>query len=409
MPHISRVGRYAVENPSAIREIMTVVADYEKHPEKYPRKLIYLAGGWPQDPPPPSLRRALREIAEDEGAFNLSARYGPTKGEPDLLEAIRRYEEVVWGRRLRPEEDALIVGAGSTELTAAFMMACLDPGDEILLTCPGYLNYKRQAEIEGLLDFRVRWWPIIKDHDYEPDPGELSELITDRTRLVMITTPGNPDSMIMPEEVLNGVLEVAEEKDVWVMVDLAYRAFCFRDEPPYFSRDRRPNEIVMCTFSKELRIPGWRLAYAIADPELVKAVNAIEQARTLCPGTLPQKVLIKVFSSDEELRGLRVFFDEGRKRYAKAAKTAYETLLDAMPKASPLEPEAGFYVFFDASAYEPNSRAFCKKLLDEAQVALAPGRDFGMEGWIRLSYAPVVLTPEVIVEAMERIKELLSS
>ncbi|OYT52311.1 hypothetical protein B6U66_02380 [Candidatus Bathyarchaeota archaeon ex4484_135] len=409
MPHISKVGRYAVENPSAIREIMTIVADFEKHPEKYPRKLIYLAGGWPQDPPPPVLRKALKEIVEDEGAFNLSARYGPTKGEPDLIEAIVRYEEAVWKRPVREGEDAIIAGAGSTELTAAFMLACMDPRDELILTCPGYLNYKRQAEVEGLLTFKVKWWPVVKDHEYEPDPGELSDLITDRTRLVIITTPGNPDSMIMSEDTLEGVLDVAEEKGVWVMVDLAYRAFCFSREPSYFSRPRRENEILMCTFSKELRAPGWRLAYAIADAGLVGAVNAVEQARTLCPSTLVQKIIIRAFSSDENLKDLRAFYDEGRKKYAEVAKMTFEALQEAMPKAVPLEPQGGFYVFFDASAYEPNSKAFCRKLLDGVQVALTPGKDFGMEGWIRLSYAPVVQTPELITEAMERIKEFIGS
>lgn len=396
-----------MENPSAIREIMTIVADYERHPEKYPRPLIYLAGGWPQDPPPPVLREAARELVEDEQAFNLSARYGPTKGEPDFLEAIARYEEAIWGRRVRPGEDAIIVGAGSTELTAAFMLACMDPGDELILTCPGYLNYKRQAEVEGLLQLRVKWWPVIKGHEYEPDPGELSSLITDRTRLVIVTTPGNPDSMVMPDDVLNGILDVAEERGVWVMEDLAYRAFFFEEEPGYLSRPRRENEIVMCTFSKEFRIPGWRLAYAIAEPELVAAVNAIEQARTLCPSTPAQKVLTRALSSKERLKAIREYYDAGRHRYAEVAKLAYDALVDAMPKAVPLRPQGGFYVFFDASAYDENSRRFCKRLLDEAQVALTPGRDFGMEGWIRLSFAPTVERPELISEAMERIKSVL--
>ena len=396
-----------MENPSAIREIMTIVADYEKHPEKYPRPLIYLAGGWPQDPPPPVLREAARELVEDEQAFNLSARYGPTKGEPDFLEAIARYEEAIWGRRVRPGEDAIIVGAGSTELTAAFMLACMNPGDELILTCPGYLNYKRQAEVEGLLQLRVKWWPVIKGHEYEPDPGELSSMITNRTRLVIVTTPGNPDSMVMPDDVLNGILDVAGEKGVWVMVDLAYRAFFFGEEPGYLSRPRRENEIAMCTFSKEFRIPGWRLAYAIAEPELVAAVNAIEQARTLCPSTPAQRVLTRAFSSKERLKAIREYYDAGRHRYAEVAKLTYEALLDAMPKAVPLRPQGGFYVFFDASAYDESSRRFCKRLLDEAQVALTPGRDFGMEGWIRLSFAPTVERPELISEAMERIKSVL--
>jgi len=403
------VGRYAVENPSAIREIMSVVADFEKHPEKYPRKLIYLAGGWPQDPPPPVLREALRELVEDEAAFNLAARYTPTKGDPDFLEAVARYERSVWGREVRESEDAIIAGAGSTELTAAFMMACMDPGDELLLTAPGYLNYKRQAEIEGLLKVRIRWWPVIKDHEYAPDPGELADYITDRTRLLIITSPGNPDGMVMPDDLYEGVLDVAEEKGIWVMLDLAYRAYCFGEEPRYFSRPRRPNEILMCTFSKELRTPGWRLAYAIAEPELVSVVNAIEQARVLCPSGLAQKAITRALATEERLRAIRAYYDAGRKKYARVAGLTLKALEEAMPKAVPLEPQGGFYVFFDASAYEPRSKVFCRELLNEVQVALAPGKDFGMEGWLRLAFAPVVETPELVEEAMERIRAYLSS
>ena len=397
-----------MENPSAIREIMNIVADFERHPEKYPRKLIYLAGGWPQDPPPPVLREAARELLEDENAFNLSARYGPTKGVPDFIEAIIRYERAVWGRPIRPDEDAIIVGSGSTELTAALMLACLDPGDELILTTPGYLNYKRQAEIEGLLSIRVKRWPTVKDHEYAPDPGELADLITDRTRLVIVCSPGNPDSMVMEDDVLDGVLDVAEEKDVWVMLDLAYRAFCFSDEPRYLSRPRRPNEVVMCTFSKEFRVPGWRLAYVIASPELVEAMTAIEQARTLCPSTLAQKIIMRALASEERFKAIRAYYDAGRQKYARVAKLTLEALNDAMPRAVPLEPEGGFYVFFDASAYDKNSRRLCKRLLDEVQVALTPGLDFDMEGWIRLSFAPTVENPGLVQEAMERIKSVLS-
>ena len=398
-----------MENPSAIREIMSIVADFEKHPEKYPRKLIYLAGGWPQDPPPPVLREAALELMGDEKAFSSSARYGPTKGEPDFIERLCDYERAIWGRRVSPDRDGIIVGSGSTELTAAFMLACLDPGDELILTAPGYLNYKRQAEIEGLLNVRVKRWPIVKNHEFEPDPAELADLMTERTRLVIICSPGNPDSRIIRDDVLKGIIDVAEEGDAWVMLDLAYRAFCFGEEPSYFSWPRRENEIVMCTFSKELRVPGWRLAYAIAEPELVGAVNALEQARILCPSTLVQRILGRVLGDEKRLKALRAFYDEGRRKYARIAKIAFDALTDAMPKAIPLEPEGGFYIFFGASEYDENSRRFCKRLLDEVQVALTPGLDFGMEGWIRLSYAPTVEEPELITEAMERIRGLLRS
>ena len=124
----------------------------------------------------------------------------------------------------------------------------------------------------------------------------------------------------------------------------------------------------------------------------------------MCIRDRVQKVIIRAFSRPEHLKDLRAYYDAGRERYARVAKMTLEALEEALPKAIPLEPQGGFYVFFDASAYEPASKVFCQKLLNEVQVALTPGKDFGMEGWIRLSYAPVVETPELITEAMERIK-----
>ncbi len=403
---ISETARYALENPSSIREIMSVVTDFKKHPEKYPRPLIYLGGGWPQDPPPPILRTAAKEIIEDDHTWIESSRYGTTRGQPDFIAGIINYENFIFGRKIYEEE--VIVGSGSTELTAAFMLTILDPGSEVILTCPGYLNYPRQIQTETLLRCKIKRWTVLKNHTFNPDFDELQDLISDKTRMLILCTPGNPDGQVYTDDMLNAINDIAEEKNIWVMIDVAYRAFIYEDYPKYFSRERRENEIWMCTLSKEFRVPGWRMAYALANEELIKAVETVEQARILCPNRMAQEILTRVLQDNTRLKTVKEYYETGKEKYKKVAQYTAEELRNNIPDLGILEPKGGFYVFFDASKYEKDSKRLCSDLLGEYQVALAPGVDFGMEGWIRLSFAPIVEEPETLKEGLNRMKEYFS-
>ncbi|RLG45509.1 MAG: hypothetical protein DRN81_01545, partial [Thermoproteota archaeon] len=111
---------------------MTVVTDYKLHPEKYPRELIYLGGGWPQDNPPAVLKEAIMKVLNDKEKFTVSVRYGATRGIPEFIDAIANYEEKIIGRKI--SKDQIIVGLGSTDLTSALLKVILDEGDEIIIT-----------------------------------------------------------------------------------------------------------------------------------------------------------------------------------------------------------------------------------------------------------------------------------
>ena len=404
---ISEVSRYALDNPSAIREIMTLVTDFKLHPEKYPRELIYLGGGWPQDPPPSTLREALSEVLEDNETWVNASRYGTTRGQPEFIEALTLYEKEFFGRKIVNEE--VFVGSGSTELTAGFMLSILDPGSEVILTRPGYLNYHRQLEIETMLRTKVKRWNIIKDNAFEPNLDELQSLITGDTRLIIITSPGNPDGQVFDDETLNGIVDIAEDKGIWVAVDVSYRAFIYGEKPRYLSRPRRENEIWLMSMSKEFRIPGWRVAYALADEELLKAVETIEQARVLCPNRLAQETFVKLFNDNGKVVRTKRFFKQTEVKYSNVANHTYRYIVENIPKLNPLRPLGGFYVFFDASVYSNDSRALCSDILNKYQVALVPGLDFAMEGWIRLSFAPLVDDLDKLDEGLNRIKEFFES
>ncbi|MCD6369624.1 MAG: pyridoxal phosphate-dependent aminotransferase [Thermoproteales archaeon] len=407
-PSLSEISRYALSHPSAIREIMTIVTDYKLHPEKYPKPLIYLGGGWPQDPPPPILLEHYKRLGENREHFIESCRYGTTRGQPDFIESLVDYEKTVFDREIEDEE--VVVGLGSSELTAAVFLATLDPGSEVVVTRPYYLNYLRQLEIELQRNVRVKYWNMIDEEGvFSPNLDELQNLVTHNTRLVILAIPGNPDSQILDDDVYEGVVDLAEEKGFWVLTDLAYRAFIYTDIPSYMRRKRRENELLMVSLSKELRIPGWRASYLVADTSVCKAVETIEQARTLCPSRLVQEILASIFSDKDNLKILREFNERSKVKYAQVASKTYQSLLQNLPETLALKPKGSFYVFFYIGKYMQSSKEFCDKLLKTEQVALAPGKDFGMEGWVRLSFAPVVEEPWLIDEAIHRMKEFIET
>jgi len=406
MAKLSELAKWMIEHPSSIREIMSLVAEFEKHPEKWPRKLIYLAGGWPQDSPPQILKSKTIEITQNEDFWRKSARYSPTLGYPSIREAIINYEKVIWGRNVTV--DNIAFGLGSSEQIGAIFLAILNPGDEVILTSPGYLNYKRQLDLEMKLKAKVKYWKIITDDGvFQPNIDELEALVNEKTRLVIITSPGNPDGQVWDDEVVNGILDLAEEKNFYVLFDLAYRAFIFDEKgvPKYLSKSVGDWDIWCCTLSKELRTPGWRASYLLVPEHLLRAIDTIEQARTLAPVSLVQMILTNLFMDNKALLELKRFYQEGVEKYKSIAKKTVD-LLRGIPDLSILEPKGGFYVFFDVSKYDRNSKKIWKELIHEYQVALAPGDDFnGFTGWLRLSFAPVVETPEVLEEGLNRMQE----
>jgi len=401
---LSDIAKYMIEHPSSIREIMELVAEFEKHPEKFPRPLIYLAGGWPQDPPPEILREKFLEVLNDDALWRKAARYSPTIGFPDLIELIPVYEREVFGR-VGVVPDMVIVGLGSTEQTAALFKMLLNPGDEIIMTTPGYLNYKRQIDLEIDLKARVKYWNIIRDGSFSPSIEELKDLVTSRTKIVLIGTPGNPDGQIWDDDILKGVHDLAVDNNFFVVLDVAYRAFVFGNMPRAFQRPPFEREIWICSFSKEFRAPGWRISYVILPPDLSRAFNTIEQARVLAPVSPVQMTLIRLMSDRDALRKLRQFYDDGRRKYSNIARETVSVLRE-IENITVLEPAGGFYVFFNISKISQDDKKIWRELIDKKQLALAPGSDFNnAKGWLRLSFAPVVETPEKLREGLKRLKE----
>lgn len=406
MQRVSEKARFFLKNPNVLREIMNLIEESSK--KHLREKLIYLAGGWPQDPPPEFIKEAMKNVIYDESKFSRCYQYGPTRGLSETIEAIKDYEKEVYGRNI--EEENIMIGNGSTELTMALFEILVQEESEIILTRPHYLNYYRQALLTSNMKARIKYWNLFRNYDneivYEPDLEELKSLITDKTSLILLTSPGNPDGQILSDELFRGISEIAKDKGIFLVTDLAYRGFCYTERPSYLSSDLEENQVFICTFSKELRIPGFRMAYIIASRALVKYLEVIEQTSQLCPNNLTQKILAELITAPGNLVKINEFIEKGRELYRKTAILTYEKLRE-ISEFKILKPKGAFYLFFNHEKVERNSRKFCEELLKEQQVALAPGVDFGLDGYTRLSFSPGVLKPELILEGIERIKAYL--
>jgi len=400
----SRV-EYLLKNPHSIREIMNLIEEYRYHPQKFKRKLIYLAGGWPQDSPPSLIKDSIIDIVNNEEKFLRATQYGPTKGLTEFHQTIVDYEKEIFGRKI--DENQLIVGNGSTELTLNLIRALIEEEDEIILTRPFYLNYYRQIFFESFGKVKVKFWNLIKD-DFEPSLEELKNLITNKTSFILISSPGNPDAQVLSDDMFKSISEIAKDKNVYLLTDIAYRCFCYEKEPNYFSKDVEEHEVFICTFSKELRSPGLRMAYLIGNENIIKDIEVIEQISELCPNSFSQMVIKEALSTKEKRIEIKKFIEERKKIYHNASKIAYETIT-AIPEIRAIKPKAAFYVFFNHEKIDRDSRSFCNNLLKEYQVALAPGIDFGMDGWSRLSFSLAVLNPEIVIEGIHRIKEMVEN
>jgi len=386
---------------------MNLIEEFTKK-KKTERKLIYLAGGWPQDPPPSLIKESMLEVINNEEKFARAVQYGPTRGLTEAINAIVDYEYGIYGRIIN--ENEVLISNGSTEIALTVLEAILDEDDEIILTRPHYLNFSRQSLFVSNLNVKIKYWNLLKeDYTFEPDIEELKELITEKTKAIILATPGNPDAQVLSSDLFRAISEIAKDKGIFLITDLAYRGFCYTEKPNYFSKSNEFHEIFICTFSKELRIPGLRLAYVIASQDLIRDFELVEQLKSLCPNGFAQKVFAEMISKPENIKILKEFIERGREVYQGVALMSYRYLKEEIPEFYLNEPKGAFYLFFNHEKFMKSSREFAAKLLEKAQVAVAPGIDFGMDGWTRLSISPGVLNPEIIKEGIDRIKTFVYS
>lgn len=376
-------GSVRMMQPSGIRKFFEMLGD---RPD-----VISLTVGQPDFVTPYHIREAAIRSIENGKTW-----YTANLGMPALREQISAY----LARRFSLSYDAkkeILVSVGGSEAIDIALRALIEPGDEVILPLPAFVCYAPLAELYGAVVKKV----ITKEENaYKITPQELRAAITPRTKLLILPYPNNPTGAILTRQELQALADVLRGTNVMVLSDEIYAELTYGMQHTSIAAidGMRERVILVSGFSKAWAMTGWRLGYLCAPREIVSQIYKIHQYGIMCAPTASQFAAIEAMKNgDEDV--LRMTAEYNRRRIM---------ILDAFQKIGIqcFEPQGAFYVFPHIAPPGQSSEQFCRRLLDEAGVAIVPGSAFGEggEGCARISYAYSV---SHISQALERIASFM--
>ncbi|MWB96997.1 aminotransferase class I/II-fold pyridoxal phosphate-dependent enzyme [Agromyces seonyuensis] len=336
-----------------------------------------LSLGEPDFGAPPAVRAAMREVMDGR-----PLPYTPAMGLPALRAAIAGFTRDRHGVEVDPSRVLVTNGASSALLLA--LAATVDVGDDVLLADPAYpCNRQLVATFGG----RVVDVPTSAHGRYQPEVEAVQRAWTDRTNAVMLASPANPTGTGIPLAELAAICGLARDRGAWRIVDEIYLELADPrpdgvSAPSVLTVD--PEAIVISSFSKYFGMTGWRLGWMILPESLVVPVERLAMNYFLCASTPAQHAALAAFTPES-----LAVCEERRLELLARRGIALDGLAEfGLPV--PASPDGAFYVYFDVSGTGLDSWTFCERALEEARVALTPGRDFGQgtaDTHVRLSYA----------------------
>lgn len=352
------------------------------------RDVLALSTGEPDLPTPPHVVEAAHAAALDG-----KTKYPPTAGVPDLRAEV--------ARQAKAEVAQVIVSTGAKQVIANAMLASLNPGDEVIMPAPYWTSYSDIVRMAGGTPGIL---PCPMDQGFKLLPEQLEAAITPRTRWLMLNTPSNPSGAIYTQDEIAALASVlSRHPQVWVLADEIYRHLSFT---PFVSvaeaaPDLADRLLIVDGVAKAWSMTGWRIGWGIGPVELIKAMVAVQGQVTSGACSIAQWAsLAALTGSPDLLEERRVIFTERRDLVVAG--------LNTVPGLRCAAPDGAFYAFpscagllEDQSGPFKNDADFCTWLLEDAGVALVPGRAFGLPGHFRLSFA---YAQDTIAAGLARLK-----
>ena len=369
--------------PSGIRKFFEMLIGHDD--------VISLSVGEPDFPTPWCIREEAFYHLE-KGHTSYTSNWGLIELREEISKYMSRYD-----LHYNPKDEILIT-VGASEGVDAVLRAILNPGDEIIIAQPCYVNYAPLAEL-----CQVKAIPLDTSvNGYYPTAKQIEELITPKTKAVMICSPNNPTGTMIPRDELGKIAEVVKKHQIWVISDEIYCELAY-DNSEHVSIGSFPEmkdyTIILNGFSKSFAMTGWRIGYIAAPSDLLKQVVKLHGYNTICA---------PIFSQYAAAEGLRNSWDEVEKMrvsYQQRRNLMYKAFCD-MGLPVP-EPTGAFYMFPDISSTGLTSEEFATQLFQKYNVAVVPGSVFGAggEGHIRCCYATAI---DKIKIALDKIAEFVA-
>ena len=321
-------------------------------------------------------------------------KYTPSAGLPELRTAIS--EKYAKDNSLDYKPNQVIVSNGAKQSCYNAILACCEPGDEVIIPAPYWLSYPDMAKLVGAEPVIVQ---TKASNNYKMTAEEFENAMTPRTKMVIINSPGNPTGSVYTREELEALVEVALTEDIFILADEIYEKLIYDDASHVsvasLSKEAYDLTITVNGFSKAYAMTGWRLGYLGAPEHIAKVIDSLQSHSTSGPNSFAQKGAVAA------LKGSQQCVTDMRDEFNVRREYMYERLA-AIPNLSTVKPLGAFYMLADISKFGLSSTNFADRLLSKAEVAVVPGIAFGDDKTVRLSYATDL---ETIKTGLDRIEQ----
>ncbi len=320
-------------------------------------------------------------------------KYTPSSGMQELKDAV--------SAKLR-DENMLVYPASSISISCGakhslynIFQAITEEGDEVIIPSPYWLSYPEMVRLSGAAPVFVE---TGQKDDFKLQAQALKKAVTDKTRAIIINSPSNPTGILYGENELKEIADIACSKKILVISDEIYEHLIY-DKKKHVSiaslgEDIKSQTLIVNGVSKSYSMTGWRIGYVAGDAEVISAINKIQSHSTSNPASISQRAALEAIKgSQESVEKMSLEFETRRDYLC--------TRIERIKDFSAIKPNGAFYVFCNIEKTGIDSVAMANRLLDEIKVAVIPGKPFGSDKHIRLSFASSV---ENIMKGMDRIE-----
>ncbi|HEM3464456.1 TPA: pyridoxal phosphate-dependent aminotransferase [Streptococcus suis] len=344
------------------------------------RDILELTLGEPDFVTPKNIQQAaIKSIEDGKASF-----YTVASGLPELKDAVNTYFENFYGYSI--ERNQVVLATGAKFVLYAFFAAVINPGDEVIIPTPYWVSYADQIKMN---DGAPVFVTATEEHNFKVTVEQLEAARTDKTKVLLLNSPSNPTGMIYSREELEAIGNWAVEHDILILADDIYGRLVYNGNTftpiSSISESIRQQTIVVNGVAKAYAMTGWRVGFAVGNPEIIAAMSKIVGQTTSNLTAVAQYAAIEAFTGPQDtVEIMRLAFEE-------RLNTIYP-LLAEVPGFEVIKPEGAFYLFpnvkkaMEMKGYTDVTE-FTTAILEEVGVALVTGAGFGAPENIRLSYA----------------------
>lgn len=355
------------------------------------RSVIHLEIGEPDFDTPRHIIDAAHKALDDGWTH-----YGPASGDIELKEAV--VKEILSTRGVEVSVDNVVVTPGAKPIMFFAILACIEEEDEVIYPNPGFPIYESMINFIGAKAIPIM---LREEMDFSFDVNELSDLISDKTRMIILNSPQNPTGGVIPKEDLEAIATLVADRDIIVLTDEVYSRMVYDGEHnSILSLDGMKEKTILIEgFSKTYAMTGWRLGYGVMPENIADMVTKFMVNSNSCTASFTQRAGIQALNGSQE----------DSINMVEAFRKRREVIVNGLNEISGISckmPKGAFYVFPNIKETGLTSQEAEDKFLNEAGVAALKGTSFGAngEGYVRLSYAN---STENIKEALNRMAGVL--